>query len=350
MTVTVRLSHPVDYLAIVPYLLGYHPTLSLVILAFHDQALVNAMRHDLPYGPHETRDVIATSLNILSRHEADEIAVIGYGSPDQTAPPLNSLQEALSPTGVQIRQLLSCTQKRYWSRLDMGSEDGTPYDLTTSAAAVGAVMAGLSALPDRAAFGATLAPIDGPDREAVRQATRTARERAAALLPTATPRYWYDEGLRQVHEAFARSVADQPITPEQVAWLGVLLTSKVIRDAAMTLLGTYAEPAHIKLWGEITRRAEPGYVAAPATLLAFAAYSSGAGTLARVALDRALSDDPRYSMATLLECGLNHAAPPSVIHKMNIADMGEEIEAQIERYPHSVLPLLPEPTEDGEPR
>ncbi|MEQ4720914.1 DUF4192 domain-containing protein [Nonomuraea sp. B19D2] len=347
MTETVRLSHPVDYLAIVPYLLGYHPALSLVILAFHDQALVNAMRHDLPDNPDEAHDLIATSLNVLAHHRTDEAAIIGYGSPDQIIPLLDDLQGALASTGIQIRQVLRCADGRYWSYPEDGTEGGTPYDLTTSAAAASAVMAGLSAWPDRDAFAATLAPVGGLDRQAVQQATRAARKRAARLLRTATPRYWYDEGLHQVHEAFARSAADQPITPEQVAWLGVLLTSKAVRDIAMTRLGTNTASAHIKLWGEITRRAEPGYVAAPATLLAFAAYSSGVGTLARIALDRALSDDPRYSMAALLEHALDHGMPPSVIDKANIAGMAEEIEAQIERCPQAVRPRLPEPVEGG---
>ncbi|WP_433432014.1 DUF4192 domain-containing protein [Nonomuraea sp. CA-141351] len=345
MTETVRLSHPTDYLAIVPYLLGFHPTLSLVILAFHDQALVNTMRHDLPDCPHEARDLIATSLNILARHHADEVAVIGYGPAGQLIPLLEDVREALSSAEVRIRQLLRCADGRYWHHLDARPDEGTPYDLTINPAAAGAVVAGLCALPDREAFAATLAPAGGPDRQAVREATRAAREHAAALLDSAPPRYWYDEGLRRVREAFARSAADEPLSAEEVAWLGVLLTSIVVRDRAMTLLGHYTAAAHIALWGELTRRAEPGYVAAPATLLAFAAYSSGAGTLARIALDRALADNPRYSMAALLDWALSHAAPPSLIHDMHIADQADVIEAQVERCPKAVPPRLPEPVE-----
>lgn len=39
---------------------------------------------------------------------------------------------------------------------------------------------------------------------------------------------------------------------------------------------------------------------APATLLAFAAWQAGDGTLANLAIDRALQTDPGYSMALLL--------------------------------------------------
>ena len=48
------------------------------------------------------------------------------------------------------------------------------------------------------------------------------------------------------------------------------------------------------------RRAQPGYVAAPASLLAVTAWQAGDGALANVALDRALADIPSYSMALLL--------------------------------------------------
>jgi hypothetical protein len=62
----------------------------------------------------------------------------------------------------------------------------------------------------------------------------------------------------------------------------------------------------------VTRHAQPGYVAAPAALLAFVAWQCGDGALANVALDRALADDPRYSMALLLRQVITAGAPPSL--------------------------------------
>jgi len=44
--------------------------------------------------------------------------------------------------------------------------------------------------------------------------------------------------------------------------------------------------------------------------LAFVAWQSGNGALANVALDRALADDPRYSMAILLREVVDSGAPP----------------------------------------
>ena len=53
-------------------------------------------------------------------------------------------------------------------------------------------------------------------------------------------------------------------------------------------------------------------MAAPASLLAFVAWQSGDGALANVALDRALADDPQYSMAQLLRQVITAGTPPSL--------------------------------------
>ena len=53
-------------------------------------------------------------------------------------------------------------------------------------------------------------------------------------------------------------------------------------------------------------------MAAPASLLAFTAWQCGDGTLANIAIERALADTPGYSMALLLREALDSAAPPSM--------------------------------------
>jgi hypothetical protein len=62
----------------------------------------------------------------------------------------------------------------------------------------------------------------------------------------------------------------------------------------------------------VVRRVQPGYLAAPAYLLAVTAWQDGDGALASIALDRALADTPGYSMAVLLRDALDAGAPPSV--------------------------------------
>jgi uncharacterized protein DUF4192 len=64
-------------------------------------------------------------------------------------------------------------------------------------------------------------------------------------------------------------------------------------------------------WADIVRRADGPWLPAPASLLAFTAWQAGDGTLANIALDRALAADPGYSMALLLRDILAAGVPPS---------------------------------------
>lgn len=70
-------------------------------------------------------------------------------------------------------------------------------------------------------------------------------------------------------------------------------------------------PAHLQLWTAVTRYAQPGYVAAPASLLAFVAWQAGEGAIATIAIERALADDPTYQMAQLIRDALDAGLPPS---------------------------------------
>ena len=86
--------------------------------------------------------------------------------------------------------------------------------------------------------------------------------------------------------------------------------------------------AHLSLWADIVRRTDGLWLPAPASLLAFTAWQSGDGTLANIALDRALGADPDYSMARLLRDILAAGVPPS---QARLPMTPEEVEASYER-------------------
>jgi hypothetical protein len=92
----------------------------------------------------------------------------------------------------------------------------------------------------------------------------------------------------------------------------VALKDMRVRDDAWARMDPGHREAHRRLWTDVVRRAQPGHVAGPASLLAFVAWQSGDGALANLALDRALADDPDYSMATLLRQVISSGAPPSM--------------------------------------
>jgi Domain of unknown function (DUF4192) len=102
--------------------------------------------------------------------------------------------------------------------------------------------------------------------------------------------------------------------PATVAWLLLVLDHLPVRDHAWALMEHSARDAHRRMWLDLTRRACPGYVAAPASLLAFVAWQDEDRDLARAAVDLALDDTEDYSMATTLHTAINwpssFAIPP----------------------------------------
>jgi hypothetical protein len=176
-------------------------------------------------------------------------------------------------------------------------------------------------LPGRAAVAARVAPLGGIATESMRQATRRAERHVTQLLAKARKsgrlgavrHLIASEGLATVgamittYRAGGRYTADY-----QLARMTVALRDLRVRDDAWARMDPAHRDAHRRLWIDVTRRAQPGYVAAPAALLAFVAWQCGDGALANVALDRALADDPRYSMALLLRQVITAGAPPSL--------------------------------------
>ncbi|MEU7894213.1 DUF4192 domain-containing protein [Nonomuraea sp. NPDC049152] len=340
---TVRLSNPADFIAIVPYLLGYHPSPpSIVAMAFDAEPtrLLGVVRFDLPNDSAETPQLAERLGKLLRRNGCHGVFLIGYGPGALVTPVVDAITSRLD--GIHLVDAVRAEDNRYWSYCcaDPGCcpPDGVPYEIAESRAAVSAVLAGLVARPDRETFARTLDPATGEDRELVTAATQTACAHAREMLKSANGTYWYREGLDRVAEAFET----ERLTADQVAWLGVLLTGIFVRDGAMTFIGRYDDEAHISLWTDVTRRVDPAFAAAPAALLAFVAYRSGNGALARIAVERSLTADPGYRFALLTACALDHGVPPETAASMDCAGLADDIAAKVEEFPHIARPIIPE--------
>jgi hypothetical protein len=351
----------VDLLAVVPCLLGFHPTDSLVVVAMRGGLMIFAARGDLPADRASGASVTAIAdqfAQVVARQGVQAAAVIGYGPADRVAAAAPALCAALAEHGLQIFDVLRVTAGRYWSLLCADPEccppDGSAFDVATSSLTAEAVFAGQVVLPDRSALARTVAPIGGPARESMRQATERAMDRVATLLTaepvtaspaaarpgtaepatagpgTAEPAGALPAGtgppalLRSageiavlragkaaVREALARGETGSRLTDDEVGWLTLLLAHQPVRDFAWQR--TTPDGWQIALWTDVLRRAEPDLAAAPASLLAFAAWRLGHGALASVALERALGADPRYPMALLLDDVLRRGMAPSIL-------------------------------------
>jgi hypothetical protein len=227
------------------------------------------------------------------------------------------LSVALAPTGVRVRDALRVTDGRWWSYTcsdpSCCPSDGTP---CRSDLAAEAVYRGLVALPSRKALVAQVAPADGAARREMTTATERARARLTDLtgedVEAARGGRWIRRAGRQaIREAERLARAGTALSPDAVAWLGVLLVEPVVLDYALDRSGP--DDWRVRLWGAVVRLVEPPYVSAPACLLGFAAWRSGDGALARVAVDRALRENPAHGTAGVLDRVLSAGISPHAL-------------------------------------
>lgn len=323
--VVLKVSRPADVLAAIPYLLGFHPENSIVVLVFRppDKRVKLSLRVDLPTGDgREAAGRLADRLGELAAERgAGHVVIVGYGPRDRVTRSVDALRASLARHGVRVSEALRAEDGRYWSYLcgdpDCCPPGGRRYDVSSSEVAATATVAGCVALPDRGSLGDSIAPIDVPG-EAIERSARRARAEVAALPPDRR----YEAGIRAVRAAVAAARDDRPPSAAETALLVEHLTDLRVRDEAWARIVPADLAVHRALWTHVVRRCVPHLVAAPAALLAFTAWQQGDGGLANVALDRALAADPDYSMARLLVDALDAALPPDAW--LRAADGGSE--------------------------
>jgi hypothetical protein len=235
-------------------------------------------------------------------------------------PVADALRAHFARTGIALPELLRAQDGRYWSYVCTDPAccppDGTPFDLQEHP--VARKYADL-VLASRDALAATVAPVTGEAAISMRKATRAARQRAARLAARAGKgerarrRVLREAGLKAVADAITLYRSGGRLkSHKDAAWLSLSLESLQVRDDAWAQMLPEYRQAHLRLWTDLTTLARPGYADAPASLLAFCAWLDGDGALANVALDRALADNPDYSMAQLIRDALDAGAPPSM--------------------------------------
>ncbi|GIF71108.1 DUF4192 domain-containing protein [Asanoa siamensis] len=331
-----------DLIASVPYLLGFYPTESIVVLAIVGDRVRFVARGDLPSAA-SVDEAARRLVAVLVRDTVDAIAIIGYGPSNAVTPIAEAVCVALRSTDITMLDVLRVQDGRYWSYVCANPNccppEGQPFDPTTTCVGAAAVYAGRVALPDREAVADSIAPVTGPDRAPMTEATaradarltalvdrtRAAADRGSTRLRPMTPRAagaavqanarvaraLRAAGDEAVDDAADRYRAGGRLTDDEVAWLSVLLVHLPVRDHAWE--HTTDDEWQVDLWSDVVRRVDPPLAAAPASLLAFAAWRVGLGALATIAVERALAVDPEYGLALMVDDVLEQCLPPSAM-------------------------------------
>ncbi|HEY0000524.1 MAG TPA: DUF4192 domain-containing protein [Actinoplanes sp.] len=329
---TIIVRSPAELIAVIPYLLGFHPTHSIVVIGVDGPLVTFGARHDL--SPPDDQDITDLAAVIASQ-PARAVVLVGYGPAASVTPMIQRLSHALAAAAVPICDSLRITEGRWWSYLCADPQccpvEGQLCPPPGNPIAAAAVYQGQVALPDRQALVAQVAAVTGEERLAMAAATARARDQLSGYrakdqpLVEITGRRVSRAGRAAVRSAERRHRAGKRLSDDEVAALGLLLADDSVHDYALNR--SEFQEWRIGLWTEVLRRVEPAYVGPPACLLAFTAWQGGRGALARVAMDRALAEGAAHRTVLLLDrllrCGISPDAvaalqPPPV----EVPDLG----------------------------
>ncbi|WP_093851258.1 DUF4192 domain-containing protein [Streptomyces pini] len=358
-TAQVTLRGPAELVDSLPYLLGYHPDDSVVLVGLHGpsgrfggrlRVGIPAAEGEWPELAEQLADCLRGSgvprgdrpdaaLVFLCRDPADGES--GRAVMERLRPLAQRLRTACGALDMPVYEALCVSGGRYWSYCCPDTRccpaEGTPLGVPgTSAIAAAAAYAGLRVEGTLKEMTARLAPLGppaaGPQERALDIAgaalvprmlgeadRETVRAETLALTGRLLDRYRNAPAAgRNASAAGADARDDRLLTHEEAATVILGLQDRVTRDwAAEWMEGEDAAPA-LRLWRALARRCVGAYAehaAAPLTLAGWVAWSGGDEPGARVALGRALELDPEYVFARLLHGACNSGLDPEPLRQ-----------------------------------
>jgi hypothetical protein len=313
------LTSPHDLLAAIPFLIGYHPIDSLVLVSIKEDCVGMAMRIDFPIDQNDAHFDLCASH--ISADDADGALIVAYqplGRNDGDAV-LAQTTAALSRAGIAIYESILISDGSFRSVLchdiTCCPVEGRPVPpLDSSRIAAESVCAG-HPMPF-----ATFADLGASVRSNLLAGEEQWLERVqkSAVNPA-------DVEINDLQRDGATAVIDlvndfitHGVSTDQDLIAHVLgrLSDIQVRDFALGSHDADSATGYRTMWMHLLRSAPPGFVAPVASLAAAIAYEFGDGALARAALDRAFSDAPAYSLALLLQRVFSSGWPPESFAQM----------------------------------
>lgn len=327
-----RVREPGDLIETIPYLLGFHPRESLVLVGLDDNRVVVTARADLSALAADPT-MLPTTVRAVVQGGSSSVVSVVYddaeddGSDDAArARPLPhralvaDIRALAAEAGASILDALLVRAGRWWSYVCADERccpsQGRPRAGQSSRAAATATYAGLVALPDRTDVVAMLTPDDDAARWAMLPQLEAAEDRAVqAVLFGHGKRH--ERSAKRALFAAARdadatlfvAIGGGQLPDSDVARYATALADTAIRDSVWLAIDQNRLDGRA-LWRDIARRVPPPYDAAPLFLFGWAEWRGGNGPLAGVAAERALLSDPTYTAAELLLGALTNGLDP----------------------------------------
>lgn len=311
------LTSPHDILSAVPFIIGFKPTDSIVLISLKDDVLSQAMRLDFP------KQISSFELTKLSHHllrnNAEAVVVVFYlpesVSPDHQA--VKAITQLLTTLPIELKESLT-VQGGVW-RSALCSDDlccpdaGNPLPLIENSRIAA----------EQVALGKPL-PFESMKELQDSIAAAESDPELISIIKTIpvidykkNPVIKQREGAEAIIDFIADFSADGMCRDKRLtALVLVRLQDLQVRDFALGSVTAENIDIYFNAWRWLLRQAPIGYVAPAANLFAAVAYERGDGALAHRALDRAFTDDPSYPMTTLLRKVFFSGWPPSAFAAM----------------------------------
>jgi Domain of unknown function (DUF4192) len=332
--VRVKLRSPADIIDAVPYLVGFEPHKSLVVLSLRGprSRLGLTARIDLP-GAKSATACARNFVGYLKRDGAARAIIVLYPPSDgisypSVKPLADALIKHLTRARIEVCEVLCVCDGRWWSLQCTDAEccppSGTLIEReTTSELAVAMTVEGHVVLGSREELASMLDPVGGMAAAAMAYQIPLVHEELALRVAAGQKREVVVESLALFRAAVDRRVIDSSglvgpdaaLTVDEAARLIVSLDLWGVRDEVMTWYDGDRGEATRSLLLELVRRSVLPGDAAALTVLAWVCYLRGEGALAGIAIDRARTADPEYSLAELLHQILCSAVDPSMFQE-----------------------------------
>lgn len=351
----ITLRGPAELADALPYLMGFHPNDSVVMVALHGGRgrFGGRLRLGIPQEPEEwapVADQLAQCLIAGSeRHESRPDAIIvflcqdpaeGESAPqtmERLRPLAQRLRTACGALDVPVLEALCISDGRYWSYCCPDDRccpvEGNPLALPgTTVMAAAAAYAGVQVRGSLRDMEAGLTPWESPAAQEQERALDSAGavlvsrildvdgrgEVARDTLALARDLMERLQGAPAAGPAGEDSRDDALITADEAAAVILGLQDRETRDRAAEWMEGGEGGSALRLWRALARRCVGPYVehsAAPLTLAGWVSWSTGDEAGARVALGLALRADPAYTFAQLLHQACNQGLDPETLRR-----------------------------------
>ncbi|MFD7029956.1 DUF4192 domain-containing protein [Streptomyces sp. NPDC059917] len=359
----ITLRSPAELADALPYLLGFHPTDSLVMVALHGEGgrFGGRLRVGIPADPGEWEDTARQVADCLvhgsERRGAKPDSIVVFLCQDprgeesgqrvmtRLRPLAQRVRIACGALDVPVLEALCVSAGRYWSYCcpDARCCPGEGTSLTapgTSVMAAAATYAGLRVRGSLQEIEGRLAPLRGPFADEQERALDLA---ATALVPKILDGATREEvgaDTLELARTLMRRLALAPpadggpcaedwddalLGHGEAASLILGLQDREVRDIAAEWMEDEEAAPALRLWRALARRCVGAYrehAAAPLTLAGWVSWSTGDEPTARIAFGLALRADADYRFAQLLHHACNEGIDPEGLRECLRAERG----------------------------